>query len=307
MADQVAILLCTYQGQAFLADQLASLGAQTHQNWTLFISDDGSRDGTLALIDDFRQKWGESRVHLLAGPRQGFVANFLSLTCHPEVRADYYAYADQDDIWDADKLERALAWLRTVDPSRPALYCSRTRLIDGVGQPIGESPQFNRSPAFANALVQNIAGGNTMVFNNPAMALMRTVGPQADVAAHDWLTYQVISGCGGEVHYDHRPSLQYRQHDGNLIGANRSFSARLSRVRQLAQGRLRDWNTRNLRALEPLHDHLSEDSRRRLNRFSQARQASLPGRISGLYRSGVYRQTTLGNLGLLAAAIFNKI
>lgn len=73
----------------------------------------------------------------------------LQITCHllcrPDIVARYYAFADQDDIWDADKSERALDWLhKTISDDQPALYCSRVRLVDEKGSHLGVSPLFAR-------------------------------------------------------------------------------------------------------------------------------------------------------------------
>jgi len=308
VSKKVAILLCTYQGQAYLAEQLDSYAAQTHEAWDLWVSDDGSKDRTHAILDAYRDTWrGRHEVTVFQGPRKGFAANFLSLLCRPEVEADYFSYSDQDDIWQAEKIERAVQWLDTVDPAIPALYCCRTQLVDESNQDIGCSPLFQRPPGFRNALVQNIAGGNTMVFNQAARRLMLAIGPAADVVAHDWLTYQAVCAGGGVVHYDPRPSLRYRQHGGNLIGSNSGLSARLTRVRMLLQGQLKDWNERNIRALAAIRSRMPEEARSVFDRFRQAREQSLPARVWGTLHSGVYRQTVPGNIGLLVAAIFNKI
>jgi hypothetical protein len=112
-----------------------------------------------------------SAIH--AGPAEGSTANFLSLTCRADIDADYFAYADQDDVWESDKLERAVNWLKTIPEGVPALYGSRTLLVDARNQHIGYSPLFEREPNFRNALVQSIAGGNTMVFNRAARDLLR--------------------------------------------------------------------------------------------------------------------------------------
>jgi glycosyltransferase involved in cell wall biosynthesis len=305
--SKVAILLCTYQGQKFLADQVESIIAQTHQNWTLWVSDDGSTDATLAIITDYQRKLGANRVHLISGPQKGFTANFLTLTCHPAVSADYFAYADQDDIWMPDKLERALAWLQTQPADQPALYGSRTALIDEHNHEIGLSPLFKRPPSFRNALVQNIAGGNTMVFNAKAHQLLSKVGPDAGIAAHDWWTYMLVTGCGGKFFYDPRPTVRYRQHSGNLIGVNSNWQARLIRVKMLWQSRFRIWIGGNLAALNRLSDDLTPESHRALKQFSAARKRSLIPRLIGAKYSGIYRQTFLGNMGLLTAVLFKKI
>ena len=304
---RVAILLCTYQGEDFLAEQLQSYATQQHRNWVVCASDDGSRDDTCAILENFRRRWGEERLSIRRGPGAGFAANFLSLTCASDIQADYYAYSDQDDIWDPDKLRRALQLLESVPADVPALYCSRTELVDAQNHSIGTSPLFSRPPSFANALMQNVGGGNTMVFNQAARELLCQAGADVEVVTHDWWAYMVVSGCGGRVFYDGRPSLRYRQHGCNLVGTNSSWPARLVRIRMLMQGRFRNWNDRNLSALQRLEDRLTPDNREILQRFREAREQPLPARLRGLKASGVYRQTLLGNLGLLAAAIFNKL
>lgn len=100
---KVAILLATYQGQHYLAEQLDSFARQTHQNWEVWASDDGSSDDTHAILKHYEKHWPFGRLSIHNGPEEGFVANFLSLTCKASISADYYAYADQDDIWKADK------------------------------------------------------------------------------------------------------------------------------------------------------------------------------------------------------------
>ncbi|CAB3687943.1 glycosyltransferase family 2 protein [Achromobacter pestifer] len=307
MSQHVAILLCTYQGEKYLTAQLDSFAAQTYPCWKLWVSDDGSTDATLDLLRAFAERHKPGQVTLQAGPRKGFVKNFMSLICEPTLHADYYALSDQDDIWHPDKLERAVKWLREVPEGQPALYCTRTELIDGAGQPIGFSPLFTRPPAFANALMQNVAGGNTMVMNNAARDLLLEAGADIDVVAHDWWIYIVVSACGGRVHYDSEPSLRYRQHGENLIGANAGLSARLLRIKMLFEGHLKIWTNQHIQALSPLLPKLTPANHSIYDRFISARQRSLLPRVVGIKRSGVYRQTLLGNLGLLAAALTNRI
>lgn len=304
---KVAILLCTYHGQHYLSQQLDSFAAQSHTNWEVWASDDGSRDDTHAILEDYQQKWPAGRLSIHFGPAKGPAANFLSLTCKASIEADYYAYSDQDDVWEPNKLARAVEWLETIPENIPALYCSRTRLVDANNNEIGMSPLFSKPLSFANALMQNIGGGNTMVFNNAARNLLREAGENLPVIIHDWWVYMVVTGCGGKVFYDSEPTLRYRQHDGNLIGMNATWSARFKRIRMLWQGRFRDWNDSNIAALRALSYRLTPENLEILERFARAREMSLIPRLIHLKRSGIYRQTLLGNLGLVAAAVFRKL
>jgi len=169
------------------------------------------------------------------------------------------------------------------------------------------SPLFTRAPSFANALVQNIGGGNTMVFNHAACQLIRLAGADVQVASHDWWAYLVISGCGGHVLYDPTPTVRYRQHRSNILGSNNNWAARFSRVKMLCQGRFKEWAHQNTSALQGLQAQLSPVNAARLLEFQRGRQGHIVVRLLGLKRSGIYRQTLFGNLGLIAAVALNKI
>jgi glycosyltransferase involved in cell wall biosynthesis len=307
VAGRIAILMCTFQGDEFLPGQLESIHSQSLAGWRLHVSDDHSTDDTRQVLERYRSRWGADRLDIRMGPGRGFVANFLSLACDPSISADYFAFCDQDDLWDADKLCRAMAVLHKLPETTPALYCARTRLIDEQGHEIGLSPLFDRPLSFANALVQSIAGGNTMVFNKAARQLLMAAGSDIDVQTHDWWLYIIVTGCGGVAHYDSRPSVGYRQHGRNQVGSNASWPARYRRARRLLAGNFRRMNDRNLAALRRLHPRMDPESLRVLREFEHARNASLLARITGIWRSGVYLHTLLGNLGLIAATLLKKL
>lgn len=304
---RVAICLCTYNGQHYLAEQLGSIAKQTYPNWEVWASDDGSKDETFDILQACQSQWSAAKLTITSGPQQGFVANFLSLACNPEINADYYAYSDQDDIWEHDKLQRAIGFLRTIAPDTPALYCTRTRLVDVKNIEIGLSPHFKKPPSFANALIQSISGGNTMVFNKAARDLLCEAGANIDVVTHDWWGYIAISGCGGKIFYDDYPSLRYRQHANNLVGMNTSWRARFKRIRLAWQGQFRNWNDKNIEALQRLRARLTPENRAILDQFCNARQRWLLPRLLGFKRAGIHRQTLFGNLGLIFFIVLNKI
>lgn len=306
--SKVAILLCTYNGQEFLLEQLDSFEAQTHSNWILYVSDDGSTDGTLQIIENFAKKVGEDRVNIFKGPRKGFAANFLSLIHHDEIDADYFSFADQDDVWLPEKLEVALFWLLQQPENTPALYCSRTILIDANGKVFGQSDLFSRPPGFANALVQSIGGGNTMVLNRAARNLVSAHSPDSGIVSHDWWVYILVSGNEGNIKYDDAGYVLYRQHGGNLVGMNGTWFARFKRMILLFQGRFKDWNNSNENLILANIGFLTKDNLSLFLKFSAMRKCSKTfQRVSLLRKSPIYRQTSLGNAGLLVAAIFRKI
>lgn len=304
---RVAILLCTYNGQDYLSEQLESFTAQSYRHWEVWASDDGSSDDTLTVLQSYQNEWGRDRLKIQSGPKKGFAANFLSLTCDTAIQADFYAYSDQDDIWESNKISRAVEWLSKVPDHVPALYCSRTRLVDADNNEIGLSPLFTKRPSFSNALVQNIGGGNTMVFNDAARKLLCEAGCNMDLVAHDWWVYLVVSGCGGEVFYDSHSEIRYRQHDENQIGSNIGWLARIMRIRLLLRGRFQKWNDQNIHALQRIRSNMTSENRQILDEFSKARNSWFLSRLVGIKRCNVYRQTLAGNIGLLLAVLLKKI
>lgn len=307
MAPSITILLCTFNGERFLSEQLASFEAQTVQDWLLVASDDGSTDATLDLLGRFRARHGAERVKVVSGPGRGFVANFLGLVCRDDLAPGCFAFSDQDDVWEPQKLAKALSVLSRGPTDRPAAYCSRTRLIDAQGRETGLSPAFRRRPAFENALVQSIAGGNTFVFNQPLRDLLRRVGADLDVPSHDWWLYLVATACGGDVFYDLWPSVRYRIHGANEVGSNVGFWDRAKRLRLLLQGRFLGWTEQNIAALERVRPWMTPQARDVLSEFRRGRELPLLRRLAALRRSGVYRQTTIGDLGLLFGTALNRI
>src|SRR5262249_33537676 len=150
---------------------------------------------------------------------------------------------------------RALAWLATVPAEIPGMYCARTELMTIDGRSYGFSPLFTRPPTFQNALVQSLAGGNTMVFNRAAKRILEDAATTS-VVLHDWWVHQLVSAAGGMVHYNPRPVLKYRQHSENLIGSNLGWRSRLIRIRLMFEGRFHNWNAMNIAALRQLPAHL---------------------------------------------------
>jgi len=297
----IAILLATYQNATHLPEQLDSIYSQSIDATTdIWVSRDCSSDAMTDTLNQYKD------VHVLPGPKKGFCANFLSMLCNDEIKGDYFAFSDQDDIWLNHKMQKAVNALKAYPNDIPKLYCTRTLLINETGKSIGKSPLFAKTPNFSNALIQSIAGGNTMVMNRQAKELLAKVG-MVDVVSHDWWAYMLITGAGGKVIYDAEPTVAYRQHGHNIIGSNNSFADRLLRMKMLFKGRFRLWNTKNINALQQHRDLLTPQNQKRLDVFCQARNQWFAPRLWGVLRCGLHRQTILGNLGLVLATFLKKI
>lgn len=304
--SRAAVLMCTYNGASFLWQQLDSLASQSYSDWALWVSDDGSFDNTSEIIKTFSENTRQP-VMWLNGPCQGFCRNFLSLLRQPQIVADYYFFSDQDDVWHPDKMSRAIHWLQQQPANQPALYCSRTRLIDEAGQPLGYSPLFSRTPAFANAMVQSVAGGNTMAMNDAMRRVLVELSEGAELRSHDWWAYIVATAVGAVCYYDPETFVDYRQHENNQVGSNKGVRAIFSRLQLLLLGEFSSWNKNHIEQLERHAHLLTPSARRQLFLFKQLKTASLACRL-GVYRRGpFYRQTLLGNAGLLLAVLLKRL
>lgn len=303
----VHILLATYNGADHLREQLDSLCRQTDVTLRLHISDDDSSDDTLDIL---RQFSGCPTEFFPSHPRVGATANFFRLLrgVLPQVKDDeWVAFCDQDDIWYPDKLIRAIRALEQVGTDRPVAYGSRTLVVDVHNRPMGFSALHRRDTVFANALVQCMAGANTLVFNAKALRLMLHL-EQFDVPSHDWWCYQVVTGCGGVFVYDPNPSLRYRQHDRNEVGYNKSLPAVFRRVLALFGGEYGKWNRMNLKALQRLDDVLTPEARAICAHFERARTAPwFWQRLAALSRSGVYRQSRIQSIALMVACCLKRL
>ncbi len=307
-SKSVTILMAVYNGAPWLPDQLCSILEQTHTDWSLLASDDGSTDDSKDLIACFARANPSTDISVTDGPRGGFAENFLNLVRKVDDDTPFVAFADQDDAWLPEKLERSLAALSSVPDDVPALYCGRTWVCSERLRPIRVSQKFKHKPSFHNAIVQSIGGGNTMVFNNAALRLLKkTLKGDFSVTSHDWWVYQIVSGAGGRVLYDEQPMVLYRQHGNNVIGAAEGFRGTLSRLGMVLRGQYKRWNAQNIDALYRARTTMTPDNASLLRTFKTARRMHFATRIGMLIRSRIYHQTRLGNAGFWLAAVLNRV
>ncbi|PAW51919.1 hypothetical protein CKQ80_22515 [Pseudomonas moraviensis] len=303
----IAIMLCTYNGARFLEEQLVSILKQTHTQWVIHASDDGSSDATCKLLANFQNSIGIDRLRIYEGPKQGFAKNFLSLIKNKSIEGDYFAFCDQDDIWHPTKLEKSLSQLQKTDPDQPSLYCSRVRLIDAKQRCVGLSPLRKYPPTFKNALVQSLAGANTMMINRSTRSLMAVIPDDVQVVAHDWLAYLLVTASDGRVIYENAPSLDYRQHENNAIGNKTGLHSKFLRIKRFTDGKFTTWGDMNCQLLDRMLDHMSPENQATFRAYKTLRSAGLVKRITLFFRTGLYRQGSVENCLLFFALILKKI
>lgn len=304
---RTAVLLCSYNGSQYIRQQIDSIINQTETEWTVFVSDDGSTDGTLDILKYYQEKLGRERFVIIDGPGKGFAWNFISLLEKCGDAFDYYAFSDQDDEWMPDKLSRSISVLSGYKHNVPSVYCGRTSLVDENGHHLGESPLFSKPPSFKNALIQSIAGGNTMILNRAGRNIINKTPIDVRIISHDWWIYIVITAIGGNIFYDPKPSINYRQHTNNIVGSNLGWLARFKRISGLMDGHFKMWIDSNIYALNKADVNITPENRFILESFNEARNSNLFKRLYVFRKLGMYRQTLLGTLGLYVAIVLKKL
>ena len=234
----IQVALTTYNSEAFLPDLLESLFTQTHQNFTLIVADDGSADGTLEILDRYAAKLpGRIRI-VRAGPqRLGALGNFARLI--DVVDADYMLLCDHDDIWLPNKIALSLERIQALEarhsPNTPLLVHTDLIVVGSDLQVL--APSFFRysgiDPArndFCRLLTGNVVTGCASIVNRALYERARPIPPEATMYDH-WLA--LVASLFGAISFLAEPTILYRQHPGNVIGAQRAGTASMfHRIRQ---------------------------------------------------------------------------
>ena len=224
---KVNILMSTYNGQQFLAEQIRSIQDQSYTDWTLFIRDDGSSDNTKEILKDFEHQ--DSRIHLIDNDKSdnlGVIKSFHKLVNHD--RADYYFFSDQDDVWLPNKLELSLKEAQNYLADLPLMVYMDLKVVNQDLEIMTESMVKSQSHHANTELVQEltentVTGGVAMI--NHALAEMWQ--ETDDILMHDWYLALLASAFGNLVFID-QPGELYRQHSDNVLGA-RTLSKRFKK------------------------------------------------------------------------------
>lgn len=220
----IAILLATYNSEPFLEEQINSILLQTYRDWHLYIRDDGSTDGTLDIIKNFQVRWPD-KIFVLDNMQvvHNAYGNFVELLNN--VDADYYMFCDHDDVWIPNKIEICMAHMESIEienPEVPIVIHTDMKVVDQDLNVISESFwQYSRilpdHCSFWELVCCNCVNGCTMLFNDKAKKTIQ--GHEAYCLMHDTLVAQSVAAVGGIIFAIRKPTVLYRQHIENVIGA----------------------------------------------------------------------------------------
>lgn len=219
----VAVLLSSYNGEKYITDQIESILSQENVRVILCIRDDGSTDRTIEILNAYKDK---GSIIWYTGANLKPAKSFYDLLINAP-RADYYAFSDQDDIWDNNKLCVAVNVIQRE--KCPALYFSNARLVDQNNCSLNEYAYKKKSSEVIemnNLLSILVTGGGmgcTMVLNRYLFEIARSQGVPEKIIMHDYYIMSLCKSIGGNVFFDGKAHMNYRQHGSNVIGRKKGI------------------------------------------------------------------------------------
>ncbi|GBG96556.1 glycosyltransferase family 2 protein [Lactococcus termiticola] len=219
---KVNILLSSYNGEKYIAEQIKSIQAQSVQDWQLIVRDDGSKDRTCEIVAGLAES--DPRIRLVQGANVGVIPSFFEALKLED--ADFYFFCDQDDVWLPNKLELVLATADLHDNDKPVLYYTDLKVVDKelnvLSNSMIKSQSDHANTRLNQELTENTVTGCTMMINQK---LADSWTDTDDVIMHDWYL-AVAAAALGELVYIDQPTVLYRQHGDNVLGA-RTLSKRI--------------------------------------------------------------------------------
>ncbi len=297
-APTIVVVMSTYNGDKYLSQQLDSLLQQNLVNLSVFVRDDGSSDKTQEIL----QKWNTDTNDWLTwyqGENRGPGRSFMeALEKAPD--ADYYAFCDQDDIWDSDKLDVAVSVLES-STKQYKIYTSNVALSNNDLKIIGNT-NFYENTSIQAAMMYNQAIGCTIVMNKELREKLIKYNPNYMVM-HDCWAYRVCAALGGELCFDQVPHIKYRQHDGNFSGGSMSQLELWSKRVKSLFGRkkhMRKWTAEEL--LKGYAGFMPDYCRNIVEEFAHY-DSSIKNKWKLLGDKKIYSDSKAGNLGIAVSIV----
>lgn len=311
--NTVAICMATYNGEKFIKEQIESICLQSYTDWVLFIRDDRSQDGThrilrqyakehigkIVLIEDDQIQGGSSKKNFAA------ILNWVNK--HYKFR--YYMLSDQDDYWLPQKVEKSVNKVKKAEQqyNGPILVHTDLKVVDRQLNTLGDSFIKYRAlnpdvKDINHLLVQNNITGCTMCWN---AALNKILDLSDDaVAMHDWWT-ALTASCFGRIEYLKEPTILYRQHDNNVVGATKVNSISFILNRLSGNSHVKKTLNMSIEQANAFVKHynkkLSNEQRLEISRFAHLDKINKIGKIFTIFRHGYLKQ---GIIQIIGEAMF---
>lgn len=261
---KVTVVMSTYNGSKYVKEQIDSILNQTYKNIDIVIRDDGSTDSTVKIIENYQKK--HPNIKLITGKNLGFIKSFFELL--RLVESDYYAYADQDDIWLPNKIELAVEELNKLDNTKPNLAFGNSDYYNEKMELISEGEK-HRKYTFNMALFACVTQGMTMTINKTARDYI-VKNPPKTCFFHDWWTYLICIGMGN-IAYSDVTVVKYRRMKTNAtVEGQGYFKLFIWRIKNLLMNDgIKDIKRQMINYKKIYYSKLSEENKKALDLFSK--------------------------------------
>lgn len=245
---KLIVLMSTYNGEKYIREQLDSLINQDLKPYKILIRDDGSKDNTVCILEEYASKY--NYIEYYCGKNLGPAKSFWELINNcPE--ADYYSLCDQDDVWFSNKLSSAVSMLEKENKKIPLLYAGRFTLTDEKLYPLNSNvSKLYSFTDFAHSLIYHTAPGCTFVFNDEARKQIVKYDVNKEYCViHDAIIHKIVTMFGKMV-LDETPHMLYRQHSNNVYGltANK-FAEFVHRISSFLSGNVKNYRSNYAKSL----------------------------------------------------------
>ena len=223
------VLLSSYNGEKYIEEQIKSILKQEGDiQVSILIRDDGSTDNTIKILEKLINE--NNNIEIYKGENIGPARSFMDLL-YKSGDYDYYAFADQDDVWMPNKLISAVNKLKGME-ERPSLYISALEIVDEKLNTI-EIKKVIGNLSFEGQMIKILATGCTQVFNKKLCDIIKQYNPTYLIMHDSWIT-RVCYAIGGNVIVDDNAYIKYRQHSNNVLGYNDEGLQKLKRQFKIA-------------------------------------------------------------------------
>lgn len=300
----ITVLLAVYNGEHYLKEQINSLISQTYQNFKIAIRDDGSTDTSPDIIDYYCEKYPQKIFKITGEPTKSAKLNFAEL--YRNVDDDYIMFCDQDDVWLPDKIEKTLAAMQKAEGEgnkTPVLVHSDLKVVNQNLEII--SPSFfefqqlkQECVDLQHLLVQNYITGCTVMVNRALKQMCSQIPPQCIM--HDWWL-ALTAALFGKIVCLNQPTMLYRQHAGNHVGAKASYGIALIKRKLATLSQVQEnYNATYTQAnalLECYGEQLSDLQYQIIRSYRDMQNASKFKKIKTINKYGFKKCTRLRILG----------
>ncbi|MGP0577668.1 glycosyltransferase [Paenibacillus peoriae] len=290
---------------------MLSLISQEGVSVQILIRDDGSTDSTVEKLEHLKKLYPQQIV-IFKGENKGVTQSFFDLVLMSSNEFDVYAFCDQDDVWNKDKLISAVSSLNELTTNVPLMYCSATQMVDKQLSPIKIWPIPPQRPlSLYNALIENVCVGCTMVFNKNTMELVKENLPLNinNVIMHDWWIYLCVSSFG-RVFFDPEPRILYRQHQNNVLGgASDGWRSKWSkRWNRFLNGKNHYILSKQAKEFaETFQQRFDYQKQQEIAKFLSFQSKNIIERVIYMFRTPFYRQSVIDNLIYKFVFIIGKL